>query len=58
MKAIYDTYLKQIRESAEEIAGQWNGDESGVMEEKATTANEIVEKCEEIQNLINYLNEF
>ncbi len=49
--------LEQIKKEAEEIAGQWNGDESGSQEERSTTASDILEKVTELEELINYLNE-
>lgn len=50
-----DELLKLIKE-CEEIAGNWNGDEPGYQEEQAHIANEIIEKSNELINLINELN--
>ncbi len=34
----------------EEVAGQWNGDNSGRGEDRAHIANEIIELLKELQN--------
>lgn len=52
-----DLDLKHIAEYAEEISGNWNGeDESG--EERAQIANDIVEKVEELRTLLAELDNF
>jgi hypothetical protein len=53
----YFKVLDDLIKEAEEIAGSWNGDESGRQEEQAESAKEIIEKCQEIKELINYINE-
>lgn len=35
----------------EELAGQWNGDNSGNLEDQTHICNEIIEKLEELRNL-------
>jgi hypothetical protein len=45
--------LKGIRKWAENIAGQWNGDNPGRAEDRAGQANEIIEKVDELIQLIN-----
>ena len=55
---MYLSALQELKKECEEIGGQWNGDESGIQEERADTSKDIIEKCDEIINLINYLNEF
>lgn len=49
--------LKGIRNWAEEIAGEWNGDESGSQEDRAMQAREIIEKVDELIELINGMEE-
>lgn len=49
--------LKGIRNWAEEIAGEWNGDKSRSQEDRATQANEIIEKVDELIELINGMDE-
>ena len=44
--------LEQIKKWAEEIAGEWNGDEGGSQEERAGQANDILEAVENLQELI------
>ena len=44
--------LKHIRNWAEKISGNWNGDESGLQEDQAHTANDIVTKVDQLQDLI------
>ena len=48
--------LKKLIKECEEIAGRWNGDEPGYNEDQAHIANEIIEKSNEIIDLINELN--
>jgi hypothetical protein len=38
------------------VAGNWNGEDSGYQEEQASIASEIVEKANELIDLINELN--
>lgn len=49
--------LDKVDKQCEEIAGQWNGDESGRMEEMAQTALDIKEKIEELKELIEFMYE-
>ena len=52
-----DLTLKQILENAEEVSGNWNGeDERG--EDNAMCANDIIEKIAEIKALLDELNDF
>ena len=48
--------LSQIKEEAQEIAGEWNGDESGVKEDRALIASDIIDKVDEIRELLAELN--
>ncbi len=49
--------LKEIIEYADEIAGQWNGDESGDQEDRAHIANEISDMCGDVIKLLQELEE-
>lgn len=49
-------HLQELIKEMEEIAGRWNGDEPGYLEEQATIACEIIEKATDLINLINELN--
>lgn len=49
--------LDDLIKEADQVAGAWNGDEAGKQEEQAQSALEIIEKCNEIKDLINYINE-
>lgn len=49
--------LEKIRKWAEDIAGAWNGDESGSQEERADQAKEILEKLDELELLIKGMDE-
>lgn len=51
-------HLKVVRDEAEKVAGQWNGDDSGLMEDKAHCAIEIVDTCDKLIVLINELNNY
>lgn len=44
--------LQRIKKDAEEIAGQWNGDEPGEQEEKAQCANEVIETIDSLMELL------
>lgn len=46
------TSLSYIIQDALKEASAWNGDEPGTQEVKASIANEIVEKAEELRKLI------
>jgi len=48
--------LRKLIKECKEIAGRWNGDEAGYMEDQAEIASEIIEKANELINLINELN--
>lgn len=50
--------LIEIKKYAEEVAGQWNGDESGRAEERADIANDIIEKIDELNQLLAELEDF
>ena len=52
---IKDELLK-LRKEAETISGNWNGDNPGYAEEQAGIANDIIEKVDELLELINELN--
>lgn len=49
--------LEQIRKWAEEISGNWNGDDSGSAEDRAHQANEIIEAVENLEELIKGMEE-
>lgn len=53
----HDTALLEIILDAEKLAGEWNGDEPGVGEDKANYATEIAEKATELRELIDQLEE-
>ena len=44
--------LNHIRNWAEKISSNWNGDEAGAEEDRATTATEMITKVDELQDLI------
>lgn len=48
--------LQEIKDEMEVIRGEWNGDESGRQEDQANIAEEIVEKINEIDELLKELN--
>lgn len=48
--------LDDIHKWAEEIAGEWNGDEAGSQEERAHCANDIMEKCAQLKDLIGSMD--
>jgi len=49
--------MDKLKKQMEDIAGEWDGDESGLAEERAQTANDILEKIAEIEKLDAEINE-
>lgn len=49
-------HLLKLKEEAERISGNWNGDNPGFAEDQAHIANEIIEKVDELLDLIEELN--
>lgn len=52
----YEDFFKDLKEEMENVAGNWNGDDSGYREEQAMIAYDIIEKSNEIVELIRELN--
>lgn len=49
--------LSTIKKWAEDIAGSWDGDKSGSLEDKAHQAQEILEKISELESLIDGMDD-
>lgn len=49
--------VKDIEQWAFEISSAWNGKYSGVVEQKALLANEIMAKCQELKSLISEMED-
>lgn len=49
--------LNDVIEWAEAIQGEWNGDESGSEEDRAHCADEIIEKLNQVKELILEMGE-
>jgi uncharacterized protein YukE len=49
-------HLLKLKKEMEEVSGNWNGDSPGYLEDQATIANDIIEKVDELMELINELN--
>ncbi len=49
--------LSTMGRIAKEISGEWNGDESGIQEERAHIANDILKKIDELQELLKEMSE-
>lgn len=47
--------LNQIKKKLEKIAGIWNGDDSGIQEERAMAANEGLECITTLENILSEL---
>lgn len=45
--------LKEIKAYAGNVAGQWNGDESGIQEDNASIAEEVLEAVKNLEELLN-----
>lgn len=52
-----ESFLKSLEIEMEGIMGQWNGDESGMLEENASVARDIKEKSEGLRALLTELDE-
>lgn len=50
--------LLELRREMQEIRGQWNGDNPGRAEDRASTAKDIVDRIDEIEKLLSDLDEF
>ncbi len=49
--------LEKLKERMEYVAGQWNGEDPGRLEEIAGVALEVIEKIKEIEESLEYLIE-
>lgn len=49
--------LEKLKGEMEEIAGQWNGEYPGILEDRADTALEILEAIRTIEENLEYLDE-
>jgi hypothetical protein len=47
--------LETLKAQAEAINSEWDGDDSGVLEDRAHAAAELIEKIDEIKELIEEL---
>lgn len=48
--------MDKLKTRMEEIAGSWDGDQSGIQEDNASIAVEVLEKIKEIEELLEGLN--
>lgn len=44
--------LNNLRDEAFQVASEWNGDEPGILEERAVVAHNILAKVEELKDLM------
>jgi hypothetical protein len=49
--------IKEIKLWARDIAGQWNGDEAGIEEERAYLASDIINKLKDLDDYIGQLRD-
>jgi hypothetical protein len=47
--------LQDLKKAVDEVSGRWNGDEAGLLEERAHIADEISQKVEGILQLFKQL---
>jgi len=47
--------LKEIKEYAEKITGEWDGDLPGLEEDRANIAGDILDAIQNIEDLLNEL---
>jgi hypothetical protein len=52
-----DNFLDGIRVWAESISGHWDGDNSGIEEDRAHIAQDIVETVNKLEEIIEELKE-
>ena len=52
----YEKVLDHLRYRCEETKGEWNGDESGTQEDKANTADELLELLIKVDKLVKELD--
>lgn len=52
----YEKVLAYLREQAKAVQGQWNGDESGEQENRASAADELLELLDEVDALVKELD--
>ena len=50
--------LGNLKDFAERVSGEWNGDEPGWQEDMAHLAEEIAEKATELQTLLEELDKY
>ena len=48
--------FKKLKERMEQIAGEWNGDEAGLQEDRAEIALDVITKLDEVEELLAELN--
>lgn len=53
----YEKTLKELQERMEEIAGEWNGKEPGVQEDKARIASDAIRNIIQLNALLLELEE-
>ena len=52
-----DTALEFLMKEMKEVAGQWDGKDSGRQEELSMCAGDIVEKADELRGLLDEFND-
>lgn len=50
--------LEKLKHWAEGVAGQWDGDNPGLAEDRSHCASEIVEKVKELEVLLEEMTEY
>ena len=53
----YEAALRKLKLEMEEIAGRWDGDMPGLAEDRAHVAGDIMDKCDEMIELFDELND-
>jgi hypothetical protein len=56
-ETFYKLTVDDVIRWADHIAGEWDGDESGSLEDRAYQAQDIIEKCDELKELISGMEE-
>lgn len=52
----YEKVMQHLRNRCNEISGEWNGDESGKQEDRASAADELLELLENVDLIVKELD--
>lgn len=50
--------ISNLQKWAEKISGQWDGDLPGLVEDKAHCANDIIDTCKKLKELLDEMSSY